>query len=235
MASAGLLDAHTLAVHARSRRRQPHRDRTAAAPAPCAPSRAGPAMPTISPRLELDVRGLHLPLATQACRLQQRRSRSMPQRGRRSLAALDSGDLPTHHRRDQARRDSARSRDIRRRTRPLRSTVMRSANLIHLIEEMRDEQNRHALLRAADRSTAKSCRTSSVIEARRRLIENQHARRHVRRARDRHHLLNRPPDSSRAGASHRCPAARCEARARASRIARHSSRCRRRATTACRG
>ena len=149
--------------------------------------------------LMLEIGRLQLPLARQAlapAAPARPRRRSRARCARRSPAAPRSRGPPSPR---SAPRGSARSARYSPTKRAVAQHGDAIGDRIHLVEEMRDEQDRHALAAQAiqhgEELLAPRLRRGS------RWAHRESARApNASRARDRHHLLNRPPDSPTAAA-----------------------------------
>jgi hypothetical protein len=128
----------------------------------------------------------------EAARLDQRRPVTL---GQRAHAADGSRhQLATDHRRHQAGRGQFRRREL-----PDHGAVAQYRDAvghrIDLIQEMGDEQDRHAALAQLVHHREQLAHLV-LVEARGRFIEDQHASRYAQGARNGHHLLDRTDSRS---------------------------------------
>ena len=97
---------------------------------------------------------------------------------------------------------------------------------IHLVQEVGDEQDRHAVVAQARAAPSNRRATSLLVEARGRLVEDQHPGVDARaRARSPPSAARRPGSSPSSARRRRCRGSRRASRARVSRSMRGASRC----------
>ena len=209
-----------------SRPSRAHRARTAGARARCGRSPASPASPSTSPARSSMSIGLSWP------RREMLRAASTGRRAPACGAACGRGRVRTAPARARPwRRPAPCASSLRAGVFADEPAVAQHgdavADLVHLVEEMRDEQDRHALVAQAPHQREQ--RLDFVgVEARGRFVEDQHARIGGDGARDGDELLQRRGQSAGELRRRRC---RCRGRraARARAGASRASRCRRRA------
>ncbi len=138
-----------------------------------------------------------------------------------SSRAPPASELVAEHLRRRARRGSSSRRRPLADEAPVAQHRHAVGDLVDLVEEVRDEHDRDSLRRELT-DHREELVDLALVEARRRLVEDQHLGRDVDRARDGHHLLHGERVAGRASAdTSTWTSTRSSASAALRRIARH--------------